>query len=139
MTEPLRTQDAHGVPADAAAGDRSESRPGGPALPRTPWWTPFRRPITWLAIVGFAVLNVVVLESGLPEFWSVVISGALLALAVAVALRPRSVWGPVSIFLGVLATHAVLRLGGMPAFVVFESVLLLVGIVMWRHRAPTTG
>jgi hypothetical protein len=114
--------------------------PDRPGQPRAPWWAPFRRPLTWVAILGFAALNAVVLSLGIPKIWSVLVTGVLLAATVAVVTRPATVWVPLVVFLAVLATHAVLRLGGLPAFLVFEGALLLVVIVLWwRRRTPSPG
>jgi len=71
--------------------------------------------------LGFAVLNVVALDLGLPDIWTTVISGALLAASVAVVTRTRSAVAPDRVFLAVLATHAAFRLGGLPAFLAFEG------------------
>jgi hypothetical protein len=106
---------------------------------RVPWWAPFRRPVTWIAIFGFALLNAVVQSLEIPEVLGVVVSGLLLAAVVWVVMRPRSLWAPLAVFLAVLATHAVLRLGGLPAFFVFEGALLLAALLLWRRRTPTPG
>lgn len=104
--------------------------------PAEPWWTPFRRPSTWLVVVGFALLNVVLVGFELPEPWGVLAFATLLAVSTAVVTRARSPWAPMGVFAGVVATHAVLRLGGLPAFFALEAVLLLAAILTWRRRRP---
>ena len=96
-----------------------------------PWWALFRRPLTWIAIVGFAIVNAVVLSLGMPDPWGAVASGALLAAAVMVATRSKSVWLSIVIFLAVLATHAVLRLGGWPAFL---AVIAIFAVMIWKPQ-----
>lgn len=103
---------------------------------REPWWTPFRRPWTWVVILGFALVNVVLQDLGVPEPWGVLAFATLLALSMAVITRSKLPWAPLTVFVAVLVTHAVLRLGGMTAFLVLEGALLVVAILLWRRRRP---
>jgi hypothetical protein len=104
---------------------------------REPWWTPFRRPSTWIAIVGFGILSAVVESLGIPDPWAAVVFGALLAATVAVVTRSRSPWLPIVIFVAAFAARTVVRVGGWPAFLAFEGALLLlvlIGIVLRRRK-----
>jgi len=118
-----RHRTARGISLDAQA-----------SVPRERWWTPLRRPSAWIAILGFAVLNVVALDLGLPT------SGRRSSPVRCSRPRWRSspneiAVAPIVVFLAVLATHAAFRLGGLPAFLAFEGVLiLLAAVAIWRRR-----
>lgn len=106
-------------------------------LRQEPWWTPFRRPSTWIAIVGFAILDATVSSLGVPDLWATVVFGVLLAATVAIVTRARAPWLPLVIVLAVLTSRAVVRAGGWPAFLGFEGallLLLLIGIVFQRRK-----
>ncbi len=106
------------------------------ALRKEPRWTPIRRPSTRIAIVGFGILNAAVGSLGLADLGAAVVLGALLAATVAIATRSGSAWLPLVIFVAVLATRRVVRVGGWPAFLAFEGALRLVllGIVSRRRK-----
>ena len=107
---------------------------------REPWWTPFRRPSSWIAIFGFGILNAVVLSLGLPDVLSAVISAALLVASVSVVTRPKSFWMPLVGFLAFLSANLAVRVGGLSGFLTFEGALLValvVALVLRRRKTPT--